>query len=79
MTCEELEEIVERGVTRAFERLGIDIDNAAESRADFAYLRRSRNRAENAINKVMLTVLGVTLTAALYAFWDSIRASIGHH
>jgi len=78
MTHEELEEVVEKGVTRAFERLGIDTINAAEMRADFAYLRRSRTRWEGAMNKTLLTVFGLGLTGVLYAVWDAIRAAFRH-
>lgn len=79
MTHDEIEALMERAVLRAFERIGIDAENAAETRADFAYLRRSRERVEGLLGKVLLTILGVTLTGALYAMWDGIRLGILRH
>lgn len=79
MTHDEIEALMERAVLRAFERIGIDAENAAETRADFAYLRRSRQRVEGLLGKVLLTILGVTLTAGLYAMWDGIKLGLFKH
>lgn len=79
MTHDDIEALMERAVLRAFERIGLDTENAADTRADFAYLRRSRERVEGLLGKVLLTVLGVSMTGMLYALWDGIRLGILKH
>lgn len=76
ITEERFEEIIERGIIRAFERVGLDPGNAAELRADFIHLRRWRLRLESGVNKIMLTLLGVTITATLLIMWDSFKSAL---
>jgi hypothetical protein len=69
----EVEDIIERAIIRAFERLGIDTEDASEARADFVWLRRRRQFSDTAWSRILITVFGLGVTAALYSMWDGIK------
>lgn len=66
-----IEEAVEHGVIRAFERLGVDVKDFTEVQADFGFLRRQRKRSETAISKIMTAAVGLTVAGMLYSVWES--------
>ena len=75
----DIEDIIERAIVRAFERMGIDTEDAPGTRADFAYLRRRRKLGESASGRLLTVIIGVTATAALYAMWEGITAKFISH
>lgn len=66
-----IEDAVEHGVIRAFERLGVDAKEFRETQADFGFLRRQRLRSETVVSKVMTAAVGLTVAGMLYSVWES--------
>jgi len=71
-------EYVEGIVTKVFRQgmveVGIDVDNAAEQRTDFFYLRRSRRVADKVTMGARMSFIGTLITATLYAIGQGIKA-----
>lgn len=60
MTDEELEQLIERAVGRAFDAAGLPIDQTEDRRAareDFRFLRKMRGAFDGAASKIGYTIL----------------------
>lgn len=69
----DIRDLIAEGVELAFERMGIDVQDRAAMRADFAHLRRGRLFIESAWSWALKSAIGVALTAVCSALWFALK------
>jgi hypothetical protein len=74
---QELEELMERAIVRAFVKIGLDVDKPFEVQRDFQFVRDLRTTSESIKGKTIITALGVILIGALGIFWLGLKALLG--
>lgn len=70
---QQVEEIVERAINSAFDRLGFDHDTPADMR----HIRRWRLSTEKAVSVSFLTAITVLTTGFLGAMWLGFKTIMG--
>lgn len=69
MSAEELEEAVQRGVTRALIQLGLDTSEPIDMQRDMQFLRDLRRSTESVKGKALVTVVGILIAGGMAALW----------
>lgn len=80
-TPDELEALIERGVTRALIRIGIaqtDDKEAVELQKDFSYLRDLRIGSMAIKNKGVLALVGIMVTGITTLIWFGLQYFFSH-
>lgn len=69
-----IEKSVERGVTRAFAKAGIDIHNDwPHVQQDMAFLRQMRSGTQRIRIAVITSVILTLVSGLLYLLWDGLK------
>lgn len=76
MTHQELEEIIETAITRALDRVGVDVENPRESRRDFEFVRDWRRSTESVKGKALLVAIGIVVSGMIGAMWLGIKSLV---
>lgn len=76
MTESEMEEVVSRGVKRAFRDLGIDVADWKEVRADMTWVRKNRMRWDSVSNRVISWFFIFIVGGGALAGWKDALANI---
>lgn len=69
----QVQQIVERAIDSAFDRLGFD----HETPADMRHIRRWRLSTEKAVSVTFLTAIGILTTGFLGALWLGFKSMMG--
>lgn len=76
MSERELDELVDRAISRTLERIGIDTSDPFELQADARFIRKLRRTHERVGNKIIVTIVGVTVAGILAAVCTGIVTMI---
>lgn len=69
---QELEQAIEKGVERAFMRLGLSIADEKEIREDFNWLRQTRRSYSKIHSYIAHTVIVAIVGGLILAFWSGL-------
>lgn len=70
---EELEDIIDKAVTRTLERFGVDVENPREQQEDFIQLRQWRQAKAQVKTAGVWAFLGVIIPGILALMWLGIQ------
>lgn len=70
---DELEEIIEKAVTRTLERIGLDVENPRELQEDFAQLRQWREAKAQTKTALIYAFFGVVVPGILAVMWLGLK------
>ena len=74
----EIQAAVDKGVSDALERAGIDTHDHRQSQADMQFLREWRESAGQVRKKALGAAIVVIVTAALGALWLGLKTAMPH-
>jgi len=80
MTDDDIRRIVRETVRETLIGLGLDVsspDEIVRRQADFAYLRKTREGAEELRRIARRSAVGIALSALAYGLWVGLKATIG--
>ncbi len=80
MTDEQIRRVVRQTVRETLIELGLDVsspDEIVRRQADFAYLRKAREGAEDLRRIARRSAVGIALSALAYALWVGFKAMVG--
>jgi len=72
----DIEESVDKGVTNALTRMGMDPSEPQEMQRDFQFLRDFRDSVASVKRKSVMTVIGILVTATLAALWIGFQSYV---
>lgn len=71
---QELEDLIERAISRAFTKFGIDTDHPLEVQRDLQFVRDWRTTTESLKGKTIVVAIGIVVAGAMGVFWLGLRA-----
>ena len=71
---DELEDIIDKVVTRTLERIGVDVANPRQQQEDFAQLRQWREAKEQTKTALMYAFFAVVVPGVLAVMWLGFKA-----
>ena len=80
MTDDQIRRIVRETVRETLIELGLDVSSPEEivrRQADFAYLRKAREGADDLRRIARRSAVGIALSALAYALWVGLKATLG--
>ncbi|MEM7617454.1 MAG: hypothetical protein AAF195_03640 [Pseudomonadota bacterium] len=73
---DEMRKIIKESVQETLFGLGFDISDMREMQKDLLHLRKIRTGSEELSKKTRATILGVTVTSAIYVGWEVFKRAI---
>lgn len=71
---QELEDLMERAVSRTLTKLGIDTDHPLEVQRDLQFVRDWRITTESLRGKTIVAAIGIVVAGAMGVFWLGLKA-----
>ncbi len=73
---ETLQRVIREAVHETLSGLGFNIQNRYEVQADMQYLHKLRRNSEDLASRMRLSVISVSVPAALYLLWAALKKAV---